>query len=391
MRKRARLRIAAFAAAVGIMELAAYVLLYAASLQLHEPIRRRADIYAEQSAKIARLLELHGTRREILDPVLGWRYRPGFQSDSDTISVQGLRSTRLYAATPSPGVRRVAVFGDSFVYGNEVADDDAWAAIIERLSPRLEVLNYGVGGYGVDQAYLRYLIEGRRLEPHVVIMGFVPDDLRRVVNVYRRFISTQELPFFKPRFVLTSEERLELIPVPAPDIAAYTGYLTEPQAVQRVGVYDQWYEPLIYENFLHDWSAAARVSVAAWTRVRRRYIDKDRLLRGGQFNPRSEAFRIQVALFRAFENDVRASGAVPLVLFFPDREALTVSTPVYQNLLQVTRDSGVPVADLAAPFARAAAAGGVDHLFMPGGHYSPAGNRVAAHAVAAKVMSLSGG
>ena len=92
------------------------------------------------------------------------------------------------APSPRRGLCVSLLFGDSFVYGNEVSDDDAWCAVLEASSDALEVLNYGVGGYGLDQAFLRFQREGMALHPDVVLIGFTPDDLGRVVNVYRRFI-----------------------------------------------------------------------------------------------------------------------------------------------------------------------------------------------------------
>ena len=83
------------------------------------------------------------------------------------------------------GVLRAAAFGASFVFSNDVDDTSAWEYDIERGFPGIEVPNYGVTAYGVDQAYIEYLARGRDLHPQVVIVGFAPDDLTRLVNVYR--------------------------------------------------------------------------------------------------------------------------------------------------------------------------------------------------------------
>ena len=59
----------------------------------------------------------------MLDAHLGWRPPPGFSNDREHVNAQGLRSTREYAPVPAPGVLRIAAFGDSFVYGAEVATE----------------------------------------------------------------------------------------------------------------------------------------------------------------------------------------------------------------------------------------------------------------------------
>src|SRR5258708_27868460 len=174
-----------------------------------------------------------------IDSIAGWRYRAGHKDRNNSISPQGLRSLRLYTERPTAGVTRIAAFGDSFVYGNDVPDSAAWCAQLERLNPgNLEVANYGVGGYGVDQAYLRYQTEGAALHPQIVFIGFATDDLRRVVNVYRRFISSRELPLLKPRFVLDSANRLKLLPVPARGAQDYKRYLQSPRDILEIGPAD---------------------------------------------------------------------------------------------------------------------------------------------------------
>lgn len=368
-----------------VAESTSYGCLYVLRGRLDDDIRRRAEIYATQSALIAAMLSSPASRRVVLDPVVGWRYRHAYNSTTDTISHQGLRARRQYSETPAPGVRRVAAFGDSFVYGNEVADDDSWSALIEHGYPHVEVLNYGVGGYGVDQAYLRYRMEGHRLAPDTMLMGFVADDLRRLVNVYRRFISTSELPLFKPRYVLSPAGELVLLPTPVSDRAAYERYLAQPDAVREVGVHDQWYEPLIYENALYDWSATIRLASSVWIRARRRYLDADRLIQRGQFSETSVAFLIQRRLFRLFADDVAKSGANAIVVFLPDKQSVTAGLagdrPVYRPLLQATRRDGVLACDLSMPFVRAAEREGVGVLFMPGGHYSRRGNELVAESL----------
>jgi len=222
-----------------ILELGSFAAIALTASIRDEDTRRTTDIFREQSLKIQQLLD-SSPKLVQLDPVLGWRYRPGHRDPENQINSQGVRSGREYSTVPEPGVIRVAAFGDSFVYSNEVANDDTWSARMEALSPRMEVLNYGVGGYGTDQAFLRYLNEGSRLSTDVVIIGFAPDDLRRVVNVYRRFISNREFPLVKPRFVLTSDGDLVLLQSPLQRVSDYDTYLRQPAKVIKLGRNDQW-------------------------------------------------------------------------------------------------------------------------------------------------------
>jgi GDSL-like Lipase/Acylhydrolase family len=349
-----------------------------------EPIRRRSAIYAEQTARIRQLLRTDPERLLVLDSVLGWRYRPSHVDSMNQTNAAGLRSTHEYPTLPRRRGTRVAAFGDSFVYGNEVANRDAWPTLLERMDSSLDVLNYGVGGYGTDQAFLRYRGEGSRLRPSVIIIGFVPDDIRRVVNVYRRFLSVREIPITKPRFVLDGTGRLVLRPNPVPDSSALARFVEEPAAVRDLGQDDYWYEPAIYANPLYDWSAAVRLGVGFWIRVRRRYIDGDRVVRAGALNIQSEAFRIQMALFDEFARAAREAGARPLALLFPDRESLAETRATGHRLLDplatALRARHIETVDVTDAFL-AAEQKGAGGWFMPGGHYSPAGNRLVATTV----------
>lgn len=346
--------------------------------RLDEPIRRVAGMFREQSVMLSELLA-PGDRLLRVDSTLGWRYRAGFASGRDHTNTQGLRASREYDVAPPAGVLRVAAFGDSFVYGNEVDDASAWPAQIEALGPGIEILNYGVGGYGLDQAFLRYLDEGSRLAPHIVLVGFVVDDLGRLVNVYRRFLSSRELPLFKPRFALDGRGQLALMPNPMAGEADYRRLIDHPRSVLAHGRSDAWYAPLIYENPLYDWSASVRLAITVWLRVRRRYLDPQRMFVQGELNHATPAFALQVAVFEEFARAVRRAGAEPVIVFLPDRQSLAQLAvgrrAVYVPLLERMRARGASVLDAALAFPAGPPSA---DWFMRGGHYSPAGNRLVA-------------
>lgn len=95
---------------------------------------------------------------------------------------QGLRAPRDYAKPKPPGVYRVLLCGDSQTFGQGVAWEDTWGAILEReLNARnpgrkVEVINTGVPGYNTAQeaAYLKR--HGLSFEPDCVIVFFIGND-----------------------------------------------------------------------------------------------------------------------------------------------------------------------------------------------------------------------
>jgi lysophospholipase L1-like esterase len=93
----------------------------------------------------------------------------------------GLRGSELEQAK-APGVFRIAAVGDSFTFGNGVADEDTYPRQLEALLPpradgrRYEVLNFGVSGYSSadEAAVLRERVAA--FSPDLVLVGYVLND-----------------------------------------------------------------------------------------------------------------------------------------------------------------------------------------------------------------------
>jgi hypothetical protein len=345
-------------------------------------IRRTVDVFEDQSVKIRQLLNPIGPGMIEIHPVLGWRYAANYKTAVHHLNSKALRSTKEYTPIHPPNVLRIAAFGSSIVYCNEVDNPNAWPTLMEAENPDLEVLNYGVGGYGTDQAYLRYLLEGSDFAPQVVVIGFTPDELRRTVNVYRRFMSTRDLISFKPRYLLDAQGHLSLLEVPMRERADYERLLTNPREVIRFGKHDAWYQSCVYENPLYDYSTTMRLTCWLASEVNRRYLDPDRLFHGEVFNDTSTAFRIQLALFEKFAETVRASNAFPFVVLLPERESvqrgLQGGSKLYDPLLGPLRERGIDYVDAIEAFRSTGVTAEVNSWFASGGHYSPAGNKVVA-------------
>ena len=79
---------------------------------------------------------------------LGWDY---YDPDIGWDSHKGGKRT----GPNSPKVCGAA-FGDLFTHGDEVKDEETWPFLLSTYT-NCEIENFGVGGYGQDQAYLKYL------------------------------------------------------------------------------------------------------------------------------------------------------------------------------------------------------------------------------------------
>jgi hypothetical protein len=341
--------------------------------------RVRASIAAVLKSRPDALTEFHGE--------LGWRPRPGLNNGVDVINRQGLRSPREYSATPAPGVLRIAVFGDSFVYGSEVLTHEALSSVIEGSSPRTELLNYGVPQYGQDQIYLRFLAEGRDLKPKVIVFGVAPPTLERLLSqsgVFR-FPSSPSTFITKPRFVLDGD-RPVLTPNQLRRIEDLRRYLENPSLVRELGAFDYWYEPFVYESGLFNYSRTVRLLFAGWTEARRRFIDADRPLKGPRgaaiYNESSSGFRILTRIIERFVATASEWGVRPVVLFLPDGysvERMRSGRPgIMDPLRDFCRAAGFEHIDAKDAFLAQPAAVPTSAWFIDNFHYSVEGNRIVA-------------
>jgi len=382
-------RALAVAISLGMLELIAWVALPIVERATGTPLATTSQRLADQVAGLERILDSQGTALLELDPELGWRYAPGRASGQYTSNHWGARGPRDPAARPPEGVLRVAAFGDSFVHGNEVADDEAWSHVLEDLDPGIEVLNFGVGGYGTDQALLRYERHAPDLNARVIVLGFTSVDYSRNLERYRPFLAPDDLPLAKPRFRLDGEGGLVEVPTPFGTPHEVRALLVEPRRLVEVsGPGDYFYEPLVWRNPLFDRSHLVRVVTGIGLRFWNARLRPDRLWVGGQMNTESEGFGVLEAIVRRFHAEVTARGDRFLFLVYPDHADLVAGELPYQPLIDALAD--LPVedlsgtlrqefgADLAAPFAK-------------GGHYNALGNAAVArrlHAILARGAPL---
>ena len=108
-------------------------------------------------------------------PDLGWTIKKNGTSPLFQANAQGLRGDRDYSLKPPPNIVRIATFGDSFTHGDEVKNKQTWQEKLNSIDQNLEILNFGVNGYGLDQSFLRYQKDGVKFNSHIVLIGFLSE------------------------------------------------------------------------------------------------------------------------------------------------------------------------------------------------------------------------
>jgi hypothetical protein len=343
----------------------------------------RTDSVLPKHTKIIRkLLEDEATYVKH-SAALGWSIKGNGVSDMYHANSQGLRADEDYAAFPADGIIRIASLGDSFTHCDDVQDAETWQQKLTRLNNNLEVLNFGVGGFGLDQAFLRYETEGADFHPHIVLIGFMPENIFRHVNVYRPFYAPNtNLPLSKPRFVIEGS-KLTLIENPMSDLTGYHDLLEHPEVVlPQLGRSDFYYQsPSYFKSGRLDFLSSVRLTKTAIGQVRRR-IDKRSAILGGYYNTDSEAYKLTLMIFDEFVRSALKGETLPIIVVFPDRVDVARyrrdGKRKYDPLLGELEKRGYDYVDLTEAFDTRQEDTSVEDLVLS--HYTPRGNeRVAEH------------
>jgi len=313
------------------------------------------------------------------DAELGWTLMPSAPGTDPAhfINTIGARGTREYDAVAAEHVTRVACFGDSYTYSDEVPYGHDWASQLEQTDAALEVMNFGVPAYGTDQALLRFRRLAPSLDADVFVLGILVENIGRNVNRYRPlYYPRTSTPVAKPRFVL-EDGRLRLVPPPYAERAELLRAVADGSVLQRLWEHEYW-DDASHLGWLGR-SSLARFG-AAWFAYRRRQPE---LLWG---DPNGEPFRVTVALLDTFNSEAPRIGAArALVLVFPRQKELDALVDdddrYWQPLLDELERRAIPFIDLAdalsGPYAAARVEAGAPPLYV-GGHLSEEGNRIVA-------------
>ena len=174
---------------------------------------------------------------EIRDPVLGWP-RP-HEYGGELYTEEG--AMRVPANLDLAGEPLITLYGDSFTkaHTDYVTREQAWPNLLALKIGR-PIDNFGVGGYGSDQALVRFLEhEDDSYDSPIVIMGHMAENMVRNLTRIRDLTVYGKGLAFKPRFEF--DEAGDLIRVPIPE-------LSEEEYLRVMGSIDP---PLglEYENF----------------------------------------------------------------------------------------------------------------------------------------------
>ncbi len=287
---------------------------------------------------------------------------------------------------PVSGQDCASAYGDSFVWGDDVPLEDGW---IEQLSRELNcrVANFGVSGFGSDQAFVRFRRNMSDRAP-VTMLGIFPLNAVRNVNQYRALIGFAQDPrLLKGRYILDGAEKLRWIPRPRLDGHGFVELHRNPGKV------------LPHEYLLPD-SRDGPVSVAfpyslsvlrilAMPRLRSRFSGNPSWAEFFEKDHPSGALTLTIAIAEAFVREAERRGKRGLVVMLPGASSFRAHEKhgsfEYAPLVQGLEARKVDVFDPAPALLARLGARRICELYVQPedceGHYGVAGGRLVAEVV----------
>ena len=290
----------------------------------------KTESLSEKARKGVNLV-LEGNSPSLFDVDVGWVPRPDFEWKMHKIGPQGIRGTKVYPETPADPEKRILCIGDSFTFGYEVEDDEAYPAVAEQLVPGTEWINLGICGGGLTQSYLHYKKNGTKFGGKYVVIGFMTNNNKRTVNCFRAFISPDDgiTPLTKP-FAKLADGEFSIEPNPYQDVSDYEKLLAdEPGELAK-----------LYETDYYTWSnqrsfsnPVMRTLLYVWNRregdrnldiLLNREVKSYRRPKPGEdpygralWHPGNPGFQCNAWVFDQYVNEVIADGREPLIVMLP--------------------------------------------------------------------------
>ena len=312
-----------------------------------------------------------------VNPRLGW---PSLQALAQ--EREDLQKTASAGGSTAKGDGEfpISAYGDSFTAGYGVDPEDTWSNALGSMLG-CHLANYGVPGYGTDQAYLRFH-DNPQDEAKIVFLGVLSENIQRNVNQLRNFLIPSNQCQTKPRFVLDHQGHLRLVPLPHLTRENYEDFIKNPGHYLK----DDYFRP-------GGPSGAQKLGFPyTWSIIKAHKFFYDRYVLGYKsylqfYQPDhlSRAFPLTVAIIRQFVSEARARGKHPIVLVFPTDEDFRVYRNhfVYEPLILALQKENIEYIDLGQEILKRLGDRNYLDLFLGGKyhHFNETGNKLVAQII----------
>lgn len=356
-------------ARLGLMVFVTWLCMELVTCVAGRKLRERGLFYEEQDASgLAGYLAAR-------DPALGWPR----SIDWGDGQYDALHS-RLVPASPDVTVKPcLSIYGDSFAWSDEADAEHAWGNVLAQRA-HCRVNNFGVGGYGTDQAYLRY-VQHKDDKAPVVLLTHLSENVLRNVNRFRNLLSPVTRYGLKPRFIVDASGELALVPLFTPTSEA--DFLDMVRSPGR---------RLPHEYFAPGGPSGVSALSFPYTLSLARTLGSYKVRASFAGVPPHAAFyepghpadglRVSAGIARAFQREALSRGAAPYVIFIPlpsdfDHRKKTGRWP-YTTLVDELARTGVPHLDAGERLLAGLAGKSPCTLYSrcSGGHFTDDGYRI---------------
>ncbi len=322
------------------------------------------------------------------DPELGWKIKTNGDHNNGFYKSNsfGFRSSKEYSPSPAKEILRIITYGDSFTHCDDVNNGSTWQNYMELKGKNIEVLNFGVMGYGTDQALIHFRNTAARWKPAVAIMGFMVDNIVRNINRFPPFRAPDNLPLGKPRFNLKNN-KLELAQAPS---LKPSDYIEKPggELLTILSKNDDVFDRSLYEQSAFGYLYTTRL---VKTLLRRYEAKKRKAPNWVSFYKNEEYVELSYRLLAQFSEEAAQLGAKPIVVIFPDYFALKDyrrnKKKVWAPITAKLEKGGVGYVDLTEALSDYLDKGlSMESHFLP--HYDPELNSVVADNLLAALGSF---
>jgi hypothetical protein len=131
--------------------------------------------------------DLAERRHTQYDEEIGWLNLPNIHIEDLygdgrylTTNSQMFRNDKDFTASIPSGKVRIICSGDSHTLGHGVSNENTWCEKLTTINNRIESVNMGQGGYGIDQAYLWYMRNSNKMDHDIHIFAFITADFMRM-------------------------------------------------------------------------------------------------------------------------------------------------------------------------------------------------------------------
>lgn len=235
------------------------------------------------------------------DPLLGWKNKnPDYYG------------ARIDKSNFSKSKTCIDMYGDSFTYGLDVEDADAWPSKLSE-NLRCRVRNFGVVGYGTDQAFLRYEQQSS-MHSKIVVLNHLSEDILRNVNQFNNLIYPNPQFALKPRFIIINNNLSLIKPISLSKLE-FQDFLTAPQTFLK----NEYFTPF--------GDSGVRIASYPYTysfamafkhyHIRAIFKKKSRIKEFYEQNHKSQSLQITELIMREFDKNARIKGLIPILTIIP--------------------------------------------------------------------------